>query len=115
MLKSPQERRLIYISVLSRCIVIILAAVVSFWIEPFDTSSYVAYNYNPDTKYKTSIDKILRRSLIGFGNWDGIYFLRISTHDYEFDQYHAFFPLLPLLTAFIRSSGGLNILSNRIY
>lgn len=103
MIISLQERRLIFVSVLSRCIIILLAAVVSHWIEPFDTSSRVAYNNVPTAEYKSNFDKILRTSLIGFGNWDGIYFLRISTHDYEFDQYHAFFPLLPILTACLRS------------
>ena len=105
MIISPQERRVIFISVLSRCVTILLASVVSLWIEPFDTSSYVAYNNIPTAEYKSNFDRILRRSLVGFGNWDGIYFLRISTHDYEFDQCHAFFPLLPILTACVRSYG----------
>lgn len=103
MLLSPQERRLIFISLLSRCTIILIAIIVAHWIEPFDTSSYVAYNNIPTAQYKSNFDRILRRSLVGFGNWDGIYFMRISTHDYEFDQYHAFFPLLPMLTASLRA------------
>jgi len=37
-----------------------------------------------------------------FTNWDSVYFLYIAQYGYNYAQFHAFFPLYPLLISFIR-------------
>ena len=40
-----------------------------------------------------------------FVRWDAIYFLSLSEHGYVYEQQHAFFPLLPLLTRLLSNTG----------
>eukprot|EP00794_Sanderia_malayensis_P016572 gene16572-18257_t len=45
----------------------------------------------------TLLDKFVLNSLSGFGNWDSVFFLHVSYFGYEYEQFMAFFPLLPAL------------------
>ena len=41
---------------------------------------------------------VISSAFNGFAHWDGVYFLHIAQHGYDFELHHAFFPGLPLLT-----------------
>ncbi len=68
---------------LSRLFVCCLVFISSNIISPYDSSNVQHYSWE--------------RWFVGFANWDGVYFKRISEAGYEFEQYFAFFPLFPCL------------------
>ena len=39
--------------------------------------------------------------------WDAVYYIRIAECGYEYEQTHAFFPALPLLTRFLANNGNI--------
>eukprot|EP00897_Mesotaenium_endlicherianum_P010090 jgi/Mesen1/9109/ME000058S08608 len=43
--------------------------------------------------------------LAGAAVWDGVFFVRVARCGYEYEQMHAFFPLLPLLMRLLHLSG----------
>lgn len=47
--------------------------------------------------------------MCGLSHWDAVYFLRIAQAGYEFEQFHAFFPLLPLLIRILSRTGRLSL------
>lgn len=65
-------------------------------------SAYGLYPYVGSTELLLSdpqdaFDKFLREVLAPFARWDAVYFVSIAKDGYQFEQQHAFFPLLPLL------------------
>eukprot|EP01127_Copromyxa_protea_P017093 TRINITY_DN5176_c0_g1_i1.p1 TRINITY_DN5176_c0_g1~~TRINITY_DN5176_c0_g1_i1.p1 ORF type:complete len:427 (-),score=49.25 TRINITY_DN5176_c0_g1_i1:21-1301(-) len=87
-------KKVISLALLSRLTVWILSIIVANCAEPYDTSLSVVLHTPDNTK-----GDVLVSSLLGhFSSWDGTYFLGIALKGYQFEQFHAFFPLLPLST-----------------
>lgn len=70
--------------------------------EPYDTSLSILTTTASASK-QGSADAWITRFLAPFANWDGVYFLSIAkASGYEFEKFHAFFPLLPLACSLLR-------------
>lgn len=67
----------------------LLAAALS---QPYLASTELLLQEDPPL---TRLDGLVRRLLAPFARWDSVYFLRIALHGYQYEQQHAFFPLLP--------------------
>jgi hypothetical protein len=95
---EPKSRtfHLLFIGLFSRLVIWVIGMVAAFYVEPYDSSGQIAYRLLYKDKSSTKFDILTRKLIAPFANWDGIYFLRISEYGYEFEQYHAFFPLYPL-------------------
>ncbi|KAL7682068.1 putative GPI mannosyltransferase 2 [Plasmopara halstedii] len=76
------KRRVIAFAAATRVCVTLLALATSAIVTPFDTSSHLHAG---------------NLSLAVASNWDGVYFSHIALHGYDFEHFHAFFPLYPLL------------------
>jgi phosphoglycerol transferase MdoB-like AlkP superfamily enzyme len=88
--------QLLFIGLISRLAIWMSGVVAAFCVDPYDSSGQIAYRLLYTNKSSTKLDVLTRKLIAPFANWDGIYFLRISEYGYEFEQYHAFFPLYPL-------------------
>lgn len=66
--------------------VTLLALATSAIVTPYDTSSHLSATKVP---------------LAGLSNWDGVYFSHIARRGYDFEHFHAFFPLYPLLVRWL--------------
>lgn len=70
--------------------------------EPYDTSLQILTATDESSKPGTA-DARITRFAGPFANWDGVYFLSIArAGGYEFEKFHAFFPLLPFSCALLR-------------
>ncbi|UIZ28864.1 hypothetical protein KXD40_007604 [Peronospora effusa] len=76
------ERSVVTFAVVTRAWVTLLAVLTACIVTPYDTSSHL------------QADGSL---LAALSNWDGVYFSHIALHGYDFEHFHAFFPLYPLL------------------
>ncbi|ETK86254.1 hypothetical protein F441_09246 [Phytophthora nicotianae CJ01A1] len=76
------ERRVIVFAAATRACVTLLALATSAIVTPYDTSSHLQAGDS---------------SFAALSNWDGVYFSHIALSGYDFEHFHAFFPLYPLL------------------
>ncbi|KAJ4459227.1 putative glycosyltransferase family 76 protein [Paratrimastix pyriformis] len=74
--------------ILFRCALFVLGNLAHQYVGDYDTSSTVVYPPITSPWYT--------KYFAPFANWDAVYFLRIAEASYEHEQYHAFFPFLPL-------------------
>src|SRR5688572_19101139 len=74
---------------LSRLFILLLGLTSYILIEPYDTSAIL--------NHKIGI-------LQWPAHWDGVYFTRIAAAGYEYEEFHAFFPLYPLAIRFLSST-----------
>ncbi|TDH74460.1 hypothetical protein CCR75_003027 [Bremia lactucae] len=79
------ERRVAAFAAVSRASVTLLAVSTSAIVTPYDTSSHLQSDF----------------VLAPFSNWDGVFFSHIALHGYDFEHFHAFFPLYPLLVRWL--------------
>lgn len=75
-------------AVCSRLLVLLLGTAARLLIPSYDTSSSIR-------EPSLAADQFLARALSAFANWDSVFYLGIAERGYEFEQEHAFFPLLP--------------------
>uniref|UniRef100_H3HBV9 GPI mannosyltransferase 2 n=1 Tax=Phytophthora ramorum TaxID=164328 RepID=H3HBV9_PHYRM len=80
------EHRVVAFAAASRACVTLLALATSAIVTPYDTSSHLQVGASP---------------LAALSNWDGVYFTHIALHGYDFEHFHAFFPLYPLLVRWL--------------
>ena len=66
-----------------------------------DSSGEVAAMESCDGDSMNNRGITLDRLFGHFANWDGVYFARIAQCGYEFEQFHAFFPLYPVLVQYV--------------
>lgn len=82
-------------AIYSRLVLFAFSLACGSFIADYDTSAHipaptlVAQSTAADRTVETVFGHLVR--------WDGVYFLRIAEHGYEFEQTHAFMPLYPLL------------------
>ena len=80
------ERSVVAFAVVTRASVTLLALLTSAIVTPYDTSSHLQSGGS---------------ALAALSNWDGVYYSHIALHGYDFEHFHAFFPLYPLLTRWL--------------
>jgi phosphatidylinositol glycan class V len=88
------ERQVIRFAAASRACVSLLAALSAWLVPPYDTSSQLLAG-GGDGSGGASL-------AAAFGNWDGVYFAHIARAGYEYEHFHAFFPLYPALVRLVR-------------
>lgn len=82
------ESRVVRFALCSRVIISLLAAITTVVVTPYDTSGSLQSSFP---------------GLAAFTNWDGVYFAEIArSGGYEYEHFHAFFPLYPWLIQNIR-------------
>lgn len=99
------EKSIIKWAILSRIAIFLLSnIIVHYLINPYDTSSHIQYNItksednkNEDSSCLSKVDCIIRNALYIHASWDSIYFTTIAKSGYVYEQFHAFFPLYPML------------------
>ena len=74
-----------------RLAVVLLAAAAAWLARPYD-DSLAAIRSAPPT---SDLDALLKRTVVPLASWDGVFFQRIGEAGYEYEQFHAFFPLVP--------------------
>ncbi|KAF4036220.1 Mannosyltransferase (PIG-V) [Phytophthora infestans] len=76
------QSRIVVFAAATRACVTLLALSTSAIVVPYDTSSHLQAGGSP---------------FAPLSNWDGVYYSHIALHGYDFEHFHAFFPLYPLL------------------
>ena len=87
-MSSLRDLNVLKFSILSRLAVVLLSLLSSSLVPTYD----VSFDVRPTPNQAASLFESLAR-------WDGVYFVRLAQTNliYEFEQFHAFFPLLPTL------------------
>ncbi|EFA76240.1 phosphatidylinositol glycan [Heterostelium album PN500] len=99
------------VALITRVFLWIYAFAVSQLLSPFDSSAQLNA-VSPNTPNQvigqqvlqltnhnnTLIDSTIKRLFV---KWDSIYYIRIAEYGYEFEQYHAFFPLYPMTLRYL--------------
>ncbi|KAG6963049.1 hypothetical protein JG687_00006806 [Phytophthora cactorum] len=80
------EHHVVVFAAGARACVTLLALATSAIVTPYDTSSHLQAGGSP---------------LAALSNWDGVYFSHIALNGYDFEHFHAFFPLYPLLARWL--------------
>lgn len=80
------ERCVVTFAAATRACVTLLALATAAIVTPYDTSSHLQAGGS---------------SLAALSNWDGVYFSHIARSGYDFEHFHAFFPLYPLLARWL--------------
>lgn len=89
------EKKLLKNAIFVRSLVLFGIIVFDKIIPDYDTSTRVIEQTIPIT---SAFDGFIRYSLSCFSHWDAVYFTDIAlSKGYQFEQFHAFFPLLPIL------------------
>ena len=89
------ERKLLKNAIFVRSLVLLGIIIVDKIIPDYDTSTRVIEQSIPIT---SAFDRFIRYLFSCFSHWDAVYFTDIAlTKGYQFEQFHAFFPLLPIL------------------
>lgn len=87
------DAKIVAVAAVSRAVWLLIAAVADWSLRDYDTSAHL--NDRPcgvDHEHTVASRVILLADV-----WDTVYFERISRCGYEFEQYLAFFPGLPLI------------------
>ncbi|XAR72361.1 hypothetical protein NMG60_11018974 [Bertholletia excelsa] len=92
---------------------VLLIALIILWrslLRPYDTSapinptclsSYSSKSLPSDNVLFPAIGSAIESSIV----WDSVYFVRIAQCGYEYEQYYAFLPLLPLCVFLLSRTG----------
>lgn len=89
------ERQVVRFAAASRAGVSLLAALSAWLVTPYDTSSQLLASGGGGEHGGASL-------AAAFGTWDGVYFAHIARSGYEYEHFHAFFPLYPALIRLVR-------------
>lgn len=86
------DREVARFAAASRVGVSVLAALSAVLVAPYDTSAQ-----------SSALDGAQGPPIAAaFANWDAVYFVGIASKGYEYEHFHAFFPLYPLLVRLVR-------------
>ncbi len=97
--RSTQWWDLVRFTVLVRIGVILWTNITDRLVTNYDTSTFSPHASSHQQSPNSSVRSLqcLHDSLQAFSHWDGIYFLRIAKMGfYEYEHFHAFFPLYPI-------------------
>ncbi|KAG6545043.1 hypothetical protein Mapa_013737 [Marchantia paleacea] len=106
-MKERHQLTVLSIAVKSRVLVLTLFLVWRLLADPYDTSAELnrpclaeSSAWSTETEGATDADHWVRRlgrAIEKTVVWDGVYYVKIAECGYEYEQAHAFLPLLPLL------------------
>jgi phosphatidylinositol glycan class V len=94
--------KLVQFTTATRLVALILGWTSHQYISDYDMSATLVLNTLTESQATSErwLDAWIRPLLTIFLRWDTFYFLHIAEEGYIFEQEHAFFPLLPMLTRF---------------
>lgn len=104
---DSSERTVIHIAIASR---LLLLTLIIFWrslVTPYDTSASINPNCLSSPIIQSNyikfpyIASVIQDSIV----WDSVYFLRIAQCGYEYEQFYAFWPLLPFCIKALSKTG----------
>ena len=81
------------VAFVGRLCVILWVIALSYVVEPYDSSQETRLYTQP----RSIVDDFVLKRLSRFSNWDGVFFTHLAQAGYDKEQFHAFFPLLPLV------------------
>lgn len=90
--------RLVLLFITAKTIAFIIAIISAGYLTPYNTHTELFLASHPP---HGSIDEVIRSLLAPYCRWDSLYFLNIALDGYQFEQQHAFFPLLPSLMSIV--------------
>jgi phosphatidylinositol glycan class V len=73
-----------------------LGVLARYIVTPYDTSGTLIFD-DPARASSATGDWLVGHAFGMFAHWDGVFFLEIARNGYQFEHFHAFYPLLPLL------------------
>lgn len=88
------NRKIIRIAFISKISLLVISNITLFLIPQWDNSSDLVIS---SEESPSRLDWTLMKLLMPFFRWDAVHFHRIALYGYEFEQQHAFFPLLPYM------------------
>ena len=89
-------------ALIGRLFVICLGALNAGLATPYDSSASLKSTRVPTNGGGSRSDWWIGTLCEPFSNWDGVFFLAIAEDGYLYEQFHAFFPLLPFLMRTLR-------------
>ena len=93
--------RVVALALAARVAVLVAATLLDAWLPDYDSSSLHPHRTCADSRYsentKTYAPPEPRSWHKRLVVWDSVFFVQIAKCGYEYEQFHAFFPLLPLL------------------
>eukprot|EP01028_Stygiella_incarcerata_P007953 TRINITY_DN3325_c0_g1_i1.p1 TRINITY_DN3325_c0_g1~~TRINITY_DN3325_c0_g1_i1.p1 ORF type:complete len:412 (+),score=72.66 TRINITY_DN3325_c0_g1_i1:200-1435(+) len=89
-----KERKILLFALAHRILVWAISSIFNAWINDYDTSSDIILH-----PLEGASNTVLTcpRYINVFAKWDAVFFGHIAEYGYEFEKFHAFFPLLPFL------------------
>lgn len=90
------SNRVCAFAIATRLVAISLGILSYLWTGAYDSSADIQL---------ASAPSLIHRCLNAFLRWDALYFTAIAQHGYVYEQQHAFFPFLPMLTRFLATTG----------
>jgi Mannosyltransferase (PIG-V) len=108
--------RVLYYALLSRILLLSLIATWRLIFRPYDTSA----SFNPpclssSLNQSQPFDQILwprvASAIESSVVWDSVFFVRIAECGYEYEQFYAFLPLLPIAMSLLSRSGKWSMLT----
>jgi phosphatidylinositol glycan class V len=103
LLSSHKITFIVCIAALSRLLLIGIGVTATLLVPSYDSSSQIAHYPRDDNVPYT--EYVLKLSLAGFSNWDGMYFHHIARHSYPHEQFYAFFPGYPSIVNLVSEYG----------
>jgi Gpi18-like mannosyltransferase len=98
-----QERKVVALAAASRCAYLALVLLCSRLFDSYDTSAaLVADTCGPDPALQRGPPRV--PAISGLQVWDTVFYSRIASCGYEYEQYHAFLPLAPRLAGLLRDA-----------
>ena len=101
---EPQMRRrlkVLALALATRVAVLAAATTLDAWLPDYDSSSPLTHRTCSDNSFITLDYTHAPAEPRGWHKrlvvWDSVFFMQIAKCGYEYEQFHAFFPLLPLL------------------
>lgn len=86
----------------TRILTIILAVISKAFVDDYDSSAETILLGSSTALIPNNL---LYRFFSVFVRWDAFYFLHIAENGYVYEQEHAFFPLLPMLSRLVSETG----------
>ena len=86
-----RRKRVILLAAAFRTVTVGLALLFDHVFSDYDTSTSLSSRKECDVTLQAEDDSVLSNLVV----WDTVFFVRIAQCGYEYEQYHAFFPLLP--------------------